>query len=290
MGIGVALAGGGLKAVAHIGAIKALEDINVKIDYISGTSSGSIIAALYAMGFKTEEISEITKQYYGILTNFSKLPIIGAASTYIIYKKVKLGGLTSGEKIEKLVNEVASKKGIKNISDLKIPFACATADTISTKECIFVSKHYELPKYDDVDYIFDAPIGKAIRSSMAFPGIFTTSDFPPYNFIDGGTKDNLPVRILKDMGVKNVLALAFKLDDYEPHDNIMEILLRTCDIFSLKDVIAAERLADLALEIDAKGTSLLTIDDMNKCYTAGYKTIIDNKGKILSIAEKEYCK
>jgi NTE family protein len=286
MGIGVALAGGGLKAVAHIGALKALEDINIRIDYISGTSSGSIVAALYAMGYKTDEISEITKQYYGILTNISKLPIIGAASTYIIYKKIKLGGLTSGEKVERLVSEVANKKGIKNISDLKMPFACATADTISTKECIFVSKKMDLPNYSDVDYIFDAPIGKAIRSSMAFPGIFTTSDFPPYNFIDGGTKDNLPVRILKDMGVNNVLALAFKLDDYEPHDNIMEILLRTCDIFSLKDVIAAEKLADLALEIDAKGTSLLSFDDMNKCYSAGYKTIMDNQDKILRLSEK----
>jgi NTE family protein len=283
MGIGVALAGGGLKAVAHIGALKALEDLNIKIDFISGTSSGSIIAALYAMSFNTEEIREITNQYYNILTNISKLPIIGAAGTYLLYKKIKLGGLTSGEKVEKLVNEVANKKGIKNIKDLKLPFACATADTISTKECIFVSREVELPKYDDIDYIFDAPIGKAIRSSMAFPGIFTTCDFPPYNFIDGGTKDNLPVRILKDMGVKNVLALGFKLDDYIPNENILEILLRTCDIFSLKDVKAAERMADFAIEIDASGTSLLDIDDIDKCYSAGYNAIIENKDRIISL-------
>lgn len=63
MKLGVCLAGGGVKGAAHIGAIKALEENNIKFDYISGTSSGSIVAALYASGYKTDEIYDIFKKY-----------------------------------------------------------------------------------------------------------------------------------------------------------------------------------------------------------------------------------
>lgn len=68
MSIGVALAGGGLKGLAHIGALKALEELGVKIDFLSGTSSGSIFASFYAMGFSTDEIKERTIENYNILT------------------------------------------------------------------------------------------------------------------------------------------------------------------------------------------------------------------------------
>lgn len=63
MKIGVSLAGGGIKGVAHIGALIALEESGINIDYISGTSSGSIVAALYAMEYTTDEIYYIFKKY-----------------------------------------------------------------------------------------------------------------------------------------------------------------------------------------------------------------------------------
>ena len=68
MTIGVALAGGGLKGLAHIGALKALEELGIKPDFLSGTSSGSIFATFYAMGFNTEQIKEKTMEYYKTLT------------------------------------------------------------------------------------------------------------------------------------------------------------------------------------------------------------------------------
>ena len=63
MSIGLALSGGGVKGSAHIGALKALEEEKVKIDYVGGTSSGSIVATLYAAGYKPEEIYNIFKKY-----------------------------------------------------------------------------------------------------------------------------------------------------------------------------------------------------------------------------------
>ena len=282
MSLGLALAGGGLQGIAHIGAIKALQDLNIKIDYISGTSSGSIFAAMYAMGYTTDEMKEIANDYYKTLTNIEKRPIISAIGTYLIHKKVKLGGLNPGEKIEKLAKMVAEQKNIKNMSDIKMPLAIPTVDTISTKECISLSKKCNI-KREDIDYIYNIPIEKAIRASMSFPGIFTTCDFEKYNFIDGGTKDNLPIQILKDMGAEKTIGLSFNIDRYTPSDNILDILLRTVDIFSLKDVRAAQKIADVAIEIDTQGTSLLEITNLEQCYQIGYDTIMCHKEEILKM-------
>ncbi len=282
MTIGVALAGGGLKGLAHIGALKALEDLGIKPDFLSGTSSGSIFATFYAMGFKPEEIKEKTMEFYKILTTVKKKPLFKAAYTYLTSGIVKIEGIMPGENIEKLVKDVSKEKNITNMNQIKIPYAIATVDTISTKECIFLSKKYDL-KDDNIDYIYDAPIATATRASMSFPGVYTPCEYGKYNFIDGGTKDNLPIKILKDMGADKTIALSFRIDDYEPKEDLLAILLRTVDIFSLKDVRKAQKEADLAIEIDAKGASLLEIDDAQKLVQTGYDTIMNRKEDILKL-------
>lgn len=285
MSLGLALAGGGLKCVAYIGAMQALEELEIKIDYLSGTSSGSLIAVMYALGLKPKEMKELILKHYKEITNINKKPILFAGMKYLTQKQLNIEGLIDGKKVEELVEKIARTKNIKNINEIKLPFAVATVDTISTKECIFLSKKYDLKK-DDIDYITDAPIGKAVRASMAFPGIFTTCKYDKYDFIDGGTKDNLPVEVLKDMGADNILGLSFRLDDYDAQDkNILDILLRTVDIFSLKDVIKAQKQANLAIEIDARNSSLLTFDNIEDSIKIGYNTIMNNKEKILEMQQ-----
>lgn len=285
MSLGVALAGGGLKGVAYIGALKALDELNIKIDYLSATSSGSLIAAMYALGYNSEEMKEKISEYAKVLTKITAGPILKAGASFVTTGVAKIEGLIPGENIEEIVNKMAHEKGIEKISEIKIPFAAPTADTISTKECIFLSRNYEL-RNENIDYITDISLGKAIRASMSFPGIFTPCNYNNYNFVDGGTKDNLPVKILKDMGATKTLALSFKMDEYEPKENLMAILLRVCDIFSLKNVREAQKIADYFIEIDAEGTSLLSIDNMDKCYQIGYDTIMNNKNEILKLVEE----
>ena len=279
MSIGIALAGGGMQGVAHIGAIKALEELGIKPDYISGTSSGSIFASMYAMGYTLEEMFELVKQNYETLVGVEKARIVKAIITYIRQKEIKIDGLINGQKLEDLVTMLAEKKGIKNISDIKMPLAIPTVDTISSKECISISKEYNLYN-EDIDYIYDIPIAKAVRASMSFPGIYTTCNFEKYNFIDGGTKDNLPVGVLKDMGAEKVIAISFDLSHYIPSDNIFNIILRAVDIFSIKDVRAAQKLADISIEIRNDDTSLLQTDNLEECMQIGYETIMKNKEKI----------
>ena len=147
MSIGIALAGGGMQGVAHIGAIKALEELGIKPDYISGTSSGSIFASMYAMGYTLEEMFEIVKQNYETLVGVEKARIVKAIITYVRQKEIKIDGLINGQKLEDLVTKLGEKKGIKNIADIKIPLAIPTVDTISSKECISISKEYNLYRF-----------------------------------------------------------------------------------------------------------------------------------------------
>ena len=286
MSLGVALAGGGLKGLAHIGALKALEELGIKIDYLSGTSSGSIFASFYAMGYKPEEIKEKTIEYYTMLTTIKKRPILKAGVTYISTGTARLEGLIPCENIENLVKVASKDKDITNMNQIDIPYAIVSVDTIKKKECIFLSKDIKLEN-EEIDYIYNAPIATATRASMSFPGIFTPCNYKQYNFIDGGTKDNLPVQVLKDMGADKVLALSFKLDEYEPKEDIFAVLLRAVDIFSLEDVRNAQKKSDLALEIDASGTSLLKIDDVDKVIKTGYDTIMAHKEEILNLTKEK---
>ena len=285
MSLGIALAGGGLKGVAYIGVFKALDELNIKVDYISGTSSGSLFAAMYAMGFTVQEMRDRTLANYKMLTNVSKKPFAKAAVTLAAKGVAEIDGLMPSENIAELIRKVSEDKHIKRMNETIIPLAITTVDTISTKECIFLTRECD-KKYDDVDYLYNTPIDIAVRSSMSFPGIFSTTNYGKYNFIDGGTKDNLPVRVLKDMGATKVLGLSFKLDPYVPKEDMMAILLRAVDIFSLQDVIVAQKESDLSYEIDALGSSLLEIDDIDRIIDAGYKVIMENKEDILNLVKE----
>ena len=88
--IGVALAGGGLQGFSHIGALKALEELGIDIKYISGTSTGSIAGALYAMGYKVEEIEKLCKENYKKLMNMRKSTFIKIAKIFYYIKKVEI--------------------------------------------------------------------------------------------------------------------------------------------------------------------------------------------------------
>ncbi|MBR3153314.1 MAG: patatin-like phospholipase family protein [Clostridia bacterium] len=136
MGIGVALAGGGFKGAAHVGALKALEELGIEIEYISGTSSGSVFAVMYALGYSLEEIKELGTKFQKKCTKIKKMPLIKGASKFIFTRKLNLGGFINGKIVEKMIDEIAQKKGITKFSDFNKNIAIITVDAKSTKECI----------------------------------------------------------------------------------------------------------------------------------------------------------
>ena len=162
---GLCLAGGGVKGAAHIGAIKALEEVGEKFDYVGGTSSGSIVACLYACGFTADEMYEIFKKYcrkikYVDPTNIIKL-IIGIIFT----RKITIEGLNTGKQIEKLINKVCDEKGIKNISDIKMPIAIPSVNLESGNVICFTSCEFRNKTQDNTIFINEIEIGKAARAT-----------------------------------------------------------------------------------------------------------------------------
>ena len=285
--LGVALSGGGLQGFSHIGALRALEELGGEIGYISGTSTGSIIASFYAMGLDTYEMEEICRLKYKNIIKIKKKVILKAIMNYLIMKETRTGGLIDGRIIEKFINDEAIKKNINSISDVSgRKLAIATVDTKSIKECIFISDEVEW-KNENINYIRNINIGKAVRASMAFPGIFDTVNFEKYNFIDGGTVDNLPTKVLRDMGADKIISVGLDTSHYDVTNNLENVILRALDVYSYSDVKDAEKIADIAVEIYNSDTGLLEMKEMQKTVENGYNAIMNKKEEILDLLEMD---
>ena len=110
MNYGICFAGGGIKGAAHIGAIKALKEENLKFDYISGTSSGSIIATLYAAGYSSDEMLKFFKKYAKKIKYVDPKNILILLINLFIKRKIVIKGFNEGTIIERLLNKELNKK------------------------------------------------------------------------------------------------------------------------------------------------------------------------------------
>ena len=188
--IGVTLSGGGAKGLAHIGILKAIDSAGIKVDYITGTSMGSIIGGLYAVGYSADELEKIARKadWSEVLSNQSSLRaiVMEEKEEYSKYA-VELpwvsngfrlpSGVVEGEelwlKFSELFFPVYNIKHFKNFS---IPFKCISAD-IETGEAV-VSDSGE--------------IITAVRSSMAIPSLFTAIEHNGKRLVDGGVVRKFP--------------------------------------------------------------------------------------------------
>ena len=281
--IGIALAGGGLQGFSHIGALKALEELGINIDYISGTSTGSVAAALYAIGYSPIEIQKICEENYKRFLKVKKRKFFTIGKNFLFYKQTKVEGLIDGNTIKDFFNKYAKQKNIDLITNIKNKkLAITTVDTKTMKECLFLSN--ELNQYqDNIQYITDINIGQAVQSSMAFPGIFTPVNYKDYNFIDGGTINNLPVKILRDMGATKTISISFDLYKYKPSSNIEGVVLRALDIFSLHSVNRGKELSDVNIEVYNPNAALINIKDLQETIDNGYNAVMKNKELIKKI-------
>lgn len=283
--IGIAFSGGGLQGIAHIGAIKALYELGIRPQYVSGTSSGAAMAAIIAMGFEADEMKEVAKKHWKTLAEIDNGLIFRSLAQLILNKKIQKDGIKSGELISGVIREIMDEKGIKGFEDLPINLSIATVDTLTTDECIFTTKDEHLEN-DHIHYITGAPLETAVRASMSFPAIYTTCSYKNYNFIDGGSKDNLPVKVLKDMGVGKVLAIGFNIMNYDPDaglGGLIKVIWRALDVYSIDGTRESMKMADYAVEINNENTQLFSMDSVDETIQEGYDAIMAQKEEILKI-------
>ena len=279
--IGIALSGGGIRGIAHAGVLKALEESNIQIDIIGGTSSGSLVSVLYAMGFSPYYIFLLFKRYAKNLVNLDAVPIINTIGNFMVNKKFQICGFNTGEEIGRVYDELAKNRGIKNISDIKMPIVIPAVDVNDAKKYIFTNN--PLKNTNKIKYISDISVGTAVRASSSFPGIFCPCEYKNHKFLDGGILDNIPVKEVRKQGADKVIAVNFKADIIDENSNFMDISMRTLDIMGNK--ISEENLADsdFVLTVETDKTGLLDYEKLDNCYKFGYDFCIKNIKKIKSI-------
>ncbi|MCG9875176.1 MAG: patatin-like phospholipase family protein [Leptospiraceae bacterium] len=276
--IGLAFGGGGAKGFAHIGAIRAIENVHGTIDMVSGTSAGSVFAALYAMGYDSHKTQTVAKSIWvdRNLLNEYTIPIIS---------------LVSGKKYTETIKEFF---GDVMIEDLWIPYLAIATDLTNAKLKVYNSGY----------------LWKAIRASTSLPGIVPPFIEDGIVFVDGGLLDNVPGLVLKSEGAGKTICIDVFGDSVHEEDKnlssyfengsqgilnnplalvgnwlkfdqtlqpkfpaIGEILIRSMLVASREKKQATQLSSDLYVNIPTQGFGVLDWNKFERLISLGYQSM-----------------
>lgn len=190
---GIALGGGGSRGFAHLGAIKAFEEANIKFDVISGTSAGSIVGTLLADGKTSDEIFDIIKEI-----DFGDL----------VHLKVPKDGFIP---LDELREKMAAALSVHQFSKLKKPCYVTVANLLT----------------GEVEYLQEGNIPLAVQASSSIPVVFTPVTLQDQLYVDGGLIDNVPVRPLAGQCEKIIAVDVMPVHQLDAVNGILDIALRT---------------------------------------------------------------
>lgn len=269
--IGLVLSGGGAKGFAHIGVLKVLYREKIPVDYISGTSMGSIVGAMYAMGYTPDEMEKIVLNtdwfdYFDDSASRKELSLEERKykDNYILNIPLKNWsiqmpqGLIKGQKIETLLSEIFFDAiQIRDFSQFPIPFLCVTTD-IETGEAVSIK---------------NGSIVEALRASMSIPSAFTPMEKNSRLLVDGMMSRNFPVRDVINEGADFIIGsnVGGKLKKRESLNSFFDIMDQSLN-FKLCE----------STEIEKNLTNILIEPELDK-----YSTLDYDKGKeIIDLGEK----
>ncbi len=251
--LGLVLSGGGAKGLAHIGVLKVLEEAGLQPDIITGTSMGSIIGGLYAIGYSPDSLHRLVSSldWDEVLSDriplnrviFEEKDFFENQLLEIYYRNQKVeppGGLIRGQQIEKLLSRLAAPAfPIDDFTQLPTPFVCVGAN-IATGEAVVIRDGY-LPD--------------AMRTSMAIPTVFTPVKRDSAVLVDGGLVHNFPVQEAIDLGAEYIIGVytGWPLDRDEEVRTIPDILTQTLFLMSVQDAKTQKPLCNRYIEPDLTG-------------------------------------
>lgn len=213
--IGLAFGSGGAKGFAHVGVIKVLEEANINIDYIAGSSMGALAAALYGAGHGVESM-------FKMATTFKR-------KYYLDFTVPKMG-LVAGEKVRELLKVITFGK---NIEELSPPTAIIATDLITGERVVFT----------------EGSAAEAVRASISIPGILVPVKRDGRMLVDGGVVDRVPVSVVKGMGADIVIAVDVSSvrGPSEIH-SIFDVIMQSIDIMQEEMVRSHELTADVMIK------------------------------------------
>jgi NTE family protein len=240
--IGLALGGGAVLGAAHVGVLKAIQELDIKIDYITGTSIGAFAGAFYAFGKSYEEIEDIALKLKWI--DISDLSIS------------KFGLLSNG----KLGRLIIKHLGNKNIEDAEIPLAIIATDATNGEKIIFDK----------------GPLAEAVMASTSIPGIFKPVEIEQRIFVDGGIVENVPIDTVKKLGAEYVIAVDLNSKNiYNKPENILDVLVNSFHFLIQERVKSQTEKANLLIEPDLSQFNRTSTKHVDKLIKIGYEESIE---------------
>ncbi|MEG1581675.1 MAG: patatin-like phospholipase family protein [Clostridia bacterium] len=246
---GVAFGGGGARGICHIGVIRAFEEWGIVPDFIAGTSAGSLVGALYACGYTSEQMIEIIKT--------SKIKEFKNSSNILFPSK--------SSNIELKLSSIIGTS--RMFSELEIPFTAVCTNIKTGRECDIAS----------------GDVSKAVAGSCAVPALFTPVEFDKdRTLVDGGLKNNLPADVVRKMGADVVIAVDVNHLRGKGTDKtkITSILKSTLGVLIDSNVQYKKEYADICILPDTENFKFSNMDDYEKMIMAGYNSAICMKTEI----------
>lgn len=277
--VGLVLSGGGAKGIAHIGLIQALEDNDIPIDYITGTSMGAIVGGLYACGYTPAEMMElINSDYFGYLSSGKADPAFtyyfskGSPSPQMFAMSVGGRDSTARSKIfnpQSLISPMPMSFGFMqifsaygalcdgNFDRLFVPFRCVASDVAQKRKKVMGA----------------GDLGESIRASMSFPLIFQATEIDGQVLYDGGIYDNFPVGVMQTEFAPSVIIGS---DVSAPSDGPANSYFQQLDLLvSRAQSYEVPPEAGIKVRIDVSNFGLLDWDRADAIYRAGYRRGIE---------------
>ncbi|NDV41876.1 patatin [Muricauda sp. 40Bstr401] len=286
--VGLVLSGGGAKGLAHIGALKVIEEAGIKVDYIGGTSMGAIVGALYASGYSAKELDSIFRK-----TNFSDLiqdNVPRSAKNFYEKEDSERYALTlpftdfkvsfpqaisGGQNIyNMLVQLLFHVKDVQDFAKLPIPFLCV-ATNVETGEQVLLDHGY-LPE--------------AIVASGTFPSLFEPSEIDGDILIDGGVVNNYPIDQVRAMGADIVIGVDVQhdLSTRESLSSATEILLQINNYRTVNDMKKKSAQTDVYIRPDIDQFSVIDFDRGKAIVESGEKATRTKLGELEKIAATQH--
>jgi NTE family protein len=285
--VGLVLSGGGAKGMAHIGALKVIEEAGVRIDYIGGTSMGAIVGGLYAAGYTTAQLDSIFRN-----TDFEQLiqdDLPRSAKTFyekeaseryaltLPFSKYKVSipaAFSGGQNIyNELVRVLYHVKDVHDFNQLPIPFFCIATD-VETGEELLLNKGY-LPE--------------AIMASGTLPSLFEPMEVDGRMLIDGGVLNNYPVDEVRAMGAELVIGVDVQhgLRDRESLQSATEILLQINNYRTVGDMKEKAKRTDIYIKPDMDAYSVIGFEMRDSIIKEGSKSARKAWESLLQVAAKQ---
>ena len=252
--VAVVLCGGGAMGTIHIGALKVLEEAGIPIDMVTGTSMGSIIGGMYAVGYDAQDIEDIVNSmdWGDILRDRLSMrnQTLDERERQNIYlfdyrlfldssKDTLAGGFIRGTNVEKTLRHYLRQPEDIDFKQLPRPFGCIATDLITDSQVVL--DHGSLPR--------------SIRASMAVPGVFAPVRMDSMILVDGGTKNNFPADLARKMGADIVIGVRTDLRLNDKYYSTSDILERSvgADIHNRSD--ENDKYCDLIIRVPVRGYS-----------------------------------